>query len=280
MNTWQDGPGDRPRLQFAFPPLTPVVQRLIVANLALFFALFLVGLVSLPFRGRVMDVLAVDPAAWRAWFPLLPLWQLATYGFVHSLDGIGHLFFNMLMLYMFGGMLEGALGGRRFFVFYCTSLVLAGLVHVLVMPLFGLYVPAIGASGACLAVTVAMATLRPNATVYLLWFPVKLKYLAGFLVFLDVFQVLTQLMGGQGDGKAVYVHLGGALYGFLAVRLGWIHRDPVAAFQRKRAVEREVARISDDARMDQLLTRIKRDGLGTLSSADREFLKRQSQRGR
>jgi hypothetical protein len=70
------------------------------------------------------------------------------------------------------------------------------------------------------------------------------------------------------------------LYGFLAVRFGWIHRDPVASFQRKREVEREVSRVSDDARMDQLLERIKRDGLGTLSKAERAFLKRQSERGR
>jgi len=280
MNAWQDGPVGRPQLQFAWPPLTPVVQRLIVANLALFFALFLVGLVSLPFRARVMDVLAVDPVAWGAWFPWVPLWQLVSYGFVHSLDGIGHLFFNMLMLYVFGGMLEGALGARRFATFYFTSVVLAGLAHVLVMPLFGSSAPAIGASGACLAVTVAMATLRPNATVYLIVFPVPLKYLAGFLVLLDVFQLLSQAMGAQGEGKALYVHLGGAVYGFLAVRFGWIHRDPVASFQRKRAVQREVTRVSDDAKMDQLLDRIKRDGLGTLSRAEREFLKRQSERGR
>jgi membrane associated rhomboid family serine protease len=280
MNAWQDGPGGRPQLQFAWPPLTPVVKRLIVANITLFFTVFLSGLVSLEFRAGVMDLLAIDPAAWYAWFPLLPLWQLVSYGFVHSVDGIGHLFFNMLMLYVFGGMLESALGGRRFVVFYFASLVLAGLVHVLVMPLFGSYAPAIGASGACLAVTVAMAMLRPNATIYVLVFPVPLKYLAGFLVFLDLFQVLSQMMGAQGDGKAVYVHLGGALYGFLAVRFGWIHADPVASFQRKRAVEREVARMSDDARMDQLLDRIKREGLGSLTSAEREFLKRQSERGR
>jgi membrane associated rhomboid family serine protease len=148
------------------------------------------------------------------------------------------------------------------------------------MPLFGSYAPAIGASGACLAVTVAMAMLRPNAIVYLLVFPVRLKYVAGVLVLFDVLQVLARFMGAEGDGKAVYAHLGGALYGFLAVRFGWIHRDPVATFQRRREVQREVTRVSDDARMDQLLARIKRDGLGTLSNAEREFLKRQSERGR
>jgi membrane associated rhomboid family serine protease len=280
MNAWQDSPEGRPRLQFAFPPLTPVVQRLIVANLAVLCALFLIGLVSLPARGRIMDVLAIDPAAWAAWFPLVPLWQLVSYGFVHSIDGIGHLFFNMLMLYFFGGMLEGVLGARRLTFFYFTALVVAGLGHVLVTPLLGSNAPAIGASGACLAVTVAMAMLRPNATIYLIVFPVPLKYLAGFLVLLDVLQAVTRFMGGDGDGKAVYAHLGGALYGFLAVRFGWIHRDPVASFQRKREVEREVSRVSDDARMDQLLERIKRDGLGTLSKAERAFLKRQSERGR
>lgn len=280
MNPWQDPSEGRRELQFALPPLTPVVQRLILANIAVFFALFVVGLASLPLRAKAVELLAVDPAAWRGWFPFVPLWQLVTYGFVHSLDGIGHLFFNMLMLYFFGGMLEGALGGRRFLVFYLTAIALAGLVHVVLMPLLGWYAPAIGASGACLAVTVAMAVLRPNAVVYLLVFPIPLKFLAVFLVLLDLLQLASRLAGGPQDGKALYVHLAGAVFGFLAARRGWIHRDPIAALQRKRAVQREVARVSDDARMDELLARINRDGFGSLSRADREFLKRQSERGR
>ena len=196
------------------------------------------------------------------------------------MSGLGHLFFNMLTLYFFGGMLESSLGGRRFGLFYFSALAVAALTHVMVTPLLGWGLPAIGASGACLAVLIASAAMRPNAVVYLLVFPVKLKYVAGALVVVDVFQVLVQLQGGPSDGTAIYVHLGGALYGFLAVRLRWIYSDPVATFERKRAVASAERLVSDEARMDQLLARIKRDGLGALSSAEREFLKRQSERGR
>lgn len=273
-------PLQQPPLQFAWPPLTPMVKRLVIANVAVFFGVFLLGFGSLELRERVTGWLAVDPARWRAWFPLAPLWQLVTYGFVHDFDGLGHLFFNMLTLYVFGGMLERLIGGRRFLFFYAVSLVLSGLVHVLVMPLFGWYVPAIGASGACLAVTVATAVLRPNAVVYLLVFPVPLKVLAGALVFIDVFAMLTQLQGGPTAGTAIYVHLAGALYGFLAARRGWLEYDPLTHLERRRAVAVAERQLSDDARMDQLLARIKRDGMGALSEADRDFLRRQSERGR
>lgn len=277
MSAFQEG---TPTLQIGFPPLTPMVRRLLIANVAVFFGVFVVGLVSLGLQARLLDLFAVDPGRWRDWAPLVPVWQLVTYGFLHDFSGLGHLFFNMLSLYLFGGMLEGLIGGRRFLTFYLTALTLSGLVHVLVMPLFGWYVPAIGASGACLGVTVATAVLRPNTVVYLLVFPVKLKVVAAVLVAFDTFQMLVQLQGGPASKTATYVHLAGALYGFLAARRGWLSFDPISLFERKRAVAAEERRVSDDVRMDQLLARIKRDGMGTLSSSDREFLRRQSERGR
>lgn len=265
--------------QFAWPRLMPVCKRLILANVIVFAAFVLLGF-DRAAQHEAVRYLGLSPATWRDWFPLLPVWQLVTYGFLHEPTGLGHIFFNMLTLYFFGGMVEQDVGGRRFGTHYLIALALSGLAHVALMPLFGMYNPAIGASGACLAMTVAAATMRPNQTVIFLVFPVPLKWVAIALVAGNAFQVINQLQGGPGSGEAIYVHLAGALYGFLAVRRRWLLWDPLTTFERKQAVATEERRISDEARMDQLLARIKREGLGSLSGAEREFLKRQSERGR
>ena len=53
------------------------------------------------------------------------IYQLLTYGFLHA--GFFHLFFNMLMLWMFGSMLEVPWGSRRFLEFFLFGVVGAGL---------------------------------------------------------------------------------------------------------------------------------------------------------
>ena len=88
------------------------------------------------------------------------------------------------------------------------------------------------------------------------------------------------LFRSRRDDVALFVHLGGAAYGYLAARRRWLWIDPFDVLERKRAVAQEERRVSDDVRLDQLLARIKREGLGSLSAAEREFLKRQSERGR
>ena len=51
-------------------------------------------------------VLALWPVGSDFFLP----WQLVTYGFLHG--GIGHLFFNMLVLFFFGPPLEARWGSR------------------------------------------------------------------------------------------------------------------------------------------------------------------------
>ncbi|MEX0914914.1 MAG: rhomboid family intramembrane serine protease, partial [Wenzhouxiangellaceae bacterium] len=52
-------------------------------------------------------------------------WQLVTYGLLHG--GIGHLFFNMFALYMFGLPIEQAWGSRRFIIYYVVCVIGAGV---------------------------------------------------------------------------------------------------------------------------------------------------------
>ncbi|PIE86387.1 MAG: rhomboid family intramembrane serine protease [Bacteroidia bacterium] len=57
-------------------------------------------------------------------------YQYISYMFMHG--GIGHLFFNMFALWMFGRILEGMWGGKRFFIFYMVTGIGAALIHTLI----------------------------------------------------------------------------------------------------------------------------------------------------
>lgn len=263
------------RLQF--PRLTPVVKHLILTNVVVFFLTFVLSFDD-GVRRFVMDGLGLSPKLWGNWAPFVPVWQLLTYGFLHSLDGLGHLFFNMLGLYFFGTMLEGHVGPRRMLVTYLLALVIGGLLHLLVSLATGGVIPAVGASGGVLGVMVACAVLSPNSRVYIFVWPVPIKYVVGFIVVGDMMSILVGLRDGGGDGTAHWVHLGGALFGFLTVWRRWIWHDPVAKLEQKSAqlkVERERAVV---LQVDDLLVKIQKEGLGSLSKREKEFLKQASKR--
>lgn len=69
-------------------------------------------------------------------------WRLVTGGFLHA--GLLHIFFNMYLLYLLGGLLEPALGHVRFGVLYFTSLLAGSFGALLLDPT----VATVGASGA------------------------------------------------------------------------------------------------------------------------------------
>lgn len=276
------GPQGMPRL--AWPRLTPAVRWLLWANVGVFlFFWFLAQVLKLGFAHAVClgggapgfaPGLALSPASWREWAPLLPVWQLVTYGFLHSMVEPWHVLGNMLMLYFFGTMLEGIVGSRRFLAVYFAAMVLGGALQLVVGLAMGSTAPTLGASGAVLAVVVAMAVLRPGATVFLLFFPITLKVLALVLVGLDLFA----LLGGTQGSTAVVVHLTGAAFGFLAVRLGWIWRDPVQGWQDRRRDRQQELEVDDERRLDELLERIHREGMSKLTRRERDFLRRVSDR--
>ncbi|MDE6457770.1 MAG: rhomboid family intramembrane serine protease, partial [Muribaculum sp.] len=55
--------------------------------------------------------------------------QIITYMFIHSTNGIAHLFFNMFTLFMFGITLERVLGGKRFLFYYLSCGIGAAIIQ-------------------------------------------------------------------------------------------------------------------------------------------------------
>jgi membrane associated rhomboid family serine protease len=135
------------------------------------------------------------------------VWTLLTSEFSHT-DPM-HLLFNMLALWVFGRDVEQVIGSARFIGLYLAGAVAASVAHV-VWNLIGAHgVPALGASGAVMAIAVVFGGLFPTRTLMVNFFvPVPAAIAVGIYVLLDVAGVI-----GGGGATAHAAHLGGAAVG-------------------------------------------------------------------
>jgi membrane associated rhomboid family serine protease len=133
-----------------------------------------------------------------------------TYQFLHG--GWMHLGINMVTLAAFGAPVERLLGVRRFVLFYLSAGIVAGFVQVLLYP--GSGDPVIGASGSISGVFGAVLILMR----YVGSLP-SLLPVAGIWIALNVFFGLFGGMpGAPGEQIAWAAHVGGFVYGLLAIR--------------------------------------------------------------
>ncbi|MEW6358639.1 MAG: rhomboid family intramembrane serine protease [Planctomycetota bacterium] len=261
---------------YASPPrITPAARALLIVTVAVFVVELILGL---PFVG----IFGLTPALAVG---RLCLWQFVTYIFLHSPADPFHIIFNMLMLYFFGPMAERALGRRRFVWFYIAAGVFAGIVHSAVGFFRAPNIPVVGASGSLYAILVLCAMLSPNQLVILFVFPMKLKNMVLLFVGINVFVTLRVGMGGM---IATLAHLGGAAFGFLYFKLkvqrgmtfagrwgGWLSTLRQWRERRRRLRERD-----EDDRVEELLAKISREGMDSLTDAERTFLTEAARRRR
>jgi membrane associated rhomboid family serine protease len=167
------------------------------------------------------------------WFALYPLasgnflpWQVVTYAFLHG--GIGHLFFNMLGLWMFGSELERLWGARRYAVFLLAGVLAAAVAQMLITWMTRSNVPTVGASGGLYALLLAFGMLFPNRIIMPLFPPIPMKA----RTFVIVFGALELVLGLMGSGGvAHFAHLGGMAGGFLMIRY-WRRLPPFGSRRR------------------------------------------------
>ena len=166
-------------------------------------------------------------------------YQIITHMFMHG--GWAHIIFNMWGLFMFGSILEQVWGAQRFLIFYIITGLGAVLLHMLVQVFLvqhatgtvdpsiamlndnaaaaGVYVSqTLGASGAIFGVATGFATLFPNTEMMIIPIPVpiKAKYLIPLYIAVEFFLGVSRF---QGDNVAHFAHLGGALFGFILVKI-------------------------------------------------------------
>ncbi|MBV9395303.1 MAG: rhomboid family intramembrane serine protease [Methylobacteriaceae bacterium] len=142
---------------------------------------------------------------------------LITGMFVHA--NIGHIFGNMLFLWVFGDNVEDAMGSLRYLVFYLACGIIAALTFSAMVP--SGQSPLIGASGAISGVATAYLLLYPKARIwgflFIPWLPLHIPatWFVGIWIF---FQILSALLS-EGSDIGWWAHLGGIGAGCLLVGL-------------------------------------------------------------
>jgi membrane associated rhomboid family serine protease len=223
----------------------PVVKNLIIINVLMFLALLGFQAAFDVDLNRVLGLYYFKS-------PYFEPYQIVTHMFMHG--SIGHIFFNMFALWMFGKVLEQVWGGKRFLIYYFVTGLGAVFLHMMVNhftmisamrevteglgitnfdeetvrrlvqtnnPItqkvgIGLYVPTVGASGAVFGVLLAFGMLFPNTRLMLLFppIPIKAKWFVIGYGALELYLGLTQ----PGSNLAHFAHLGGMLFGFLMIK--------------------------------------------------------------
>jgi rhomboid family protein len=273
-------------------PIAPVTRNLLIANVAVF---------VLPniFLNRYLDYFALVPA-----YALGKgmVWQFATYMFLHG--GFFHIFFNMLLLWMFGSEIERYWGSSEFLKYYFVTGIGGGVLSSAVTP--GSFVPIVGASGAIFGLLLAYGMAFPDRQIYLYFLiPIRAKYLVLILGGIELLAVASP----GGDGIARFAHLGGLLFGFLYIKrerigfavrrrwgrlrrtrrvrlvderdrnadFGWEREERDAGSERGRGKEDE-GRDRDQEKLDAILDKISQHGMDSLTDEEKETLRRASDR--
>ncbi len=225
----------------------------------------------------------------------LEVWRLVTFQFLHA--GILHIGFNMLGLYFFGPLVEQYLGRKRYAAFYLMCGICGGLAY-LALNLIGAVgislpgaldvqttTPLVGASAGVFGIIMACAFIAPTVTVQLLFppIPMKMRTMAYLFVGLAALNLFFFQGVNQGGDAA---HMGGAIAGYFFIRRPHLLRDffdvlgpkksgggPASVHAKKPVLRGGTRAGATDAEVDRVLDKVRAEGLGSLTDAEKRVLR-------
>jgi membrane associated rhomboid family serine protease len=200
-------------------------------------------------------------------------WKFLSFSLLHFHPV--QLLANMVLLYFAGREVEPIVGTRHFVGLYAGGTLLGGVATWLALP----NLPLVGTTAAVTAVVVAFATILPELEVtvnvfYILPLRLRAKYLA--LALLTVSGVMWATRTPPEIGAPGMVAAG--LFGWLYVKqLGFgnplaIQRYIFNRRQRAARLDRMSAEQFINFEIDPILDKISRDGLHSLTRAERKIL--------
>lgn len=223
-------------------------------------------------------------------------WSLVTYSFFHG--GLGHIFWNMLLLYFSARLFLNLFDNKRFLNVYFLGVIFGGLIFLLSYNIFpalvGVNTALIGASAGVTAILIFVCAYIPNQEVRVILFNVKLWQVGVFVVLIDLIQIPY-----SGNAGGHLAHLGGALLGYVYAKqllngrdigLGFSKLlDAFANLFKKREKKASMKTVynkkksaaspkgdhideSHQRRIDIILDKISKSGYESLSKAEKDFL--------
>ncbi len=186
-----------------------IVTKLIIINVVLFFVIYL-GAFFFKLSANTFVSWFALPASISSF--ITQPWSILSYAFLHG--GFWHVFWNMYLLYWFGGYVLNLFTSKRFLTIYLLGAISGGLMYMLAYNLFPVFNNVqgtlIGASAAVLAIVIFIATYTPFAEVRIFMFRIKLWQFGLAMVLIDLV-----MLPSSGNAGGLLAHLGGALFGFV-----------------------------------------------------------------
>ncbi|MDH3492923.1 MAG: rhomboid family intramembrane serine protease [Acidobacteriota bacterium] len=144
--------------------------------------------------------------------------------FMHG--GFGHIFGNMLFLWIFGDNIENLIGHIRFIIFYLICGIAAAVAQVVMGP--DSIIPMLGASGAISGVLGGYVLLFPTRKVRVIllrmYTTVPAWVALGMWIGLQLFQ--GYMDSGEGGGVAYAAHIGGFFAGLALIKVFAMGKAP------------------------------------------------------
>lgn len=220
-------------------------------------------------------------------------WSVISYAFFHS--NFFHIFFNMIILNFSSQLFLTFFNQKQLLGLYILSAIFAGLVFVLSFYLMNIIAPLVGASGAIMAILVAVTTYQPLMNVRLLLIGnMKLWQITLVILVIDLSQMFLENTGGH------IAHLAGAFFGFIFIKLlkngtdlsnivttiidffvNLFRKSPSTPFKKvhknyrkpsEKSTSRIVTKDKTQQQIDEILDKISRSGYDCLTKEEKEFL--------
>ena len=252
-----------------------IVEKIILINVIIYLVPFILKTILFLFN--------ISDFSLMSWFTIsadfseliLKPWSLLTYGFLHG--SFSHLFWNMIMFYYFGNILVNIFGDKLIFRLFLSGVVVGGFTYVLSYNIFPVFKDVssvmIGASAGVMSVLVFLTVYNPNYRIRIVFFNIKVLYIAFFLLVYDIIQIPFNNSGGH------IAHIGGAIWGYyycikynngndLVKKLLTFFKFSGSKFKPKKNSFNK----TNQKKVDSILDKISASGYDSLSKSEKDYL--------
>ena len=254
-----------------------ILEKIILFNITVYLLPFVLKTVLFLFNIKGLSFVnwfTIDPTLSE--FILKP-WSILTYGFIHG--SFSHIFWNMLILYYFGNILKNIFGEKLILNLFLSGIVAGGLTYLISYNLFpvfkGVKSVMIGASAGVMSVLFFLAAYDPQYRIRIIFFDIKILYIALFLFFYDIIQIPLNNSGGH------IAHIGGALWGYyysFKYNNGSDLVNSILSYFKKNTNNKPSVKSKkntknfDQNKIDEILDKISDSGYDSLTKSEKEYL--------
>ena len=252
-----------------------IVEKIILINVVVYLLPFILKTILFLFGINDLSILNWLTISADLSELIFKPWSLLTYGFLHG--SLSHIFWNMIIFYYFGNIIYSLFGEKLIINLFLSGIVIGGITYVFsynVFPAFkNVNSVMIGASAGVMSVLFFLTSYSPNYKIRLIFFDVKIIYIALFLFFYDIIQIPLNNSGGH------IAHIGGAVWGYYYCIKYNNGSDLVGVFKSffKRSKPKfnfkpKNNKSFDQNKIDSILDKISDSGYDSLSKSEKEYL--------